>query len=252
VDNVETRIGTWEGIGVDDNRRRGQYLGTAFLVVWAGSILSGTLSVSIFSDNTSDTLENIAANSAQMRWSTMIELCVTSVGIVVLAVLLYMVVRTHNPVAALVALGWWLAEAVTLAVSTIGAFLLIPLSERFAAADAVGSSELLALGETLQGFDREMWEIHMVFYGLGALVFYSLLYRARSVPRWLSGFGVAAVAIGLFSSVLFLAVDVDWFFLGFPTGVFELLIGIWLIVKGISHTQVDDVRWEPAMAGAST
>ena len=227
--------------------RLGRYLGTAFLVVWAGSIFSGALSASVFSDNTSETLENIAANSAQMRWSTMIELCVTSAGIVVLATLLYTAVREENPLWSRVALGWWLAEAVTLAVSTIGAFLLIPLSERYAAADGVASPDLLALGDTLQSFDRQMWEIHMVFYGLGGLVFYSLLFRARSVPRWLSGFGVGAAAVGLFSSVLFLAADVDWFFLGFPAGLFELMIGIWLIVKGISRTDVEVVSPAPSI-----
>ena len=167
----------------------------------------------------------------------MIDLCITSVGVVALAVLLFTAVKNQNPLLALVALGWWLVEAATLAVSTIGAFLLIPLSETYAEAGASGSSDLLLLGNTLQDFDRQMWEIHMVFYGVGALVFYSLLYQSRGVPRWLSIFGIVAVAIGLFSSVLFLATDVDWFFLGFPTGLFELLIGVWLLIKGIALSQ---------------
>ena len=223
------------------DRRLGRYLGAAFLVVWAGSILSGALSASIFADSPAETLTNIAENSAQMRWSTMIELCVTSVGIVALAVLLYAAVRPQNPWLSLVALGWFVAEAVTLAVSTIGAFLLIGLSDTYTTADASQGSDLLALGETLQDFDRQMWEIHLVFYGVGALAFYYLLYRARSVPPWLSLFGVAAVAVGLFSSVLFLAADVDWFFLGFPTGLFELVIGVWLIAKGINRTEQETV-----------
>lgn len=223
------------------DRRLGRNLGTAFLVVWAGSILSGALSSSIFSDSAAETLENTREHSAQMRWSTMIDLCITSVGVVALAVLLFTVVKNQHPVAALVALGWWLVEAVTLAVSTIGAFLLIPLSERYADADAEESLELLALADTLQDFDRQMWEIHMVFYALGAVIFYSLLYRLRSVPQWLAGFGVAAVTLSLFSSLVFLGADIDWFFLGFPTGLFELVIGVWLIAKGVAGVEVDPV-----------
>jgi hypothetical protein len=146
-----------------------------------------------------------------------------------------------------VGLGWWLVEAATLAVSTIGAFLLIPLSEAYVEAGAAASSDQLALGDALQHLDRQMWEIHMVFYDVGALVFYWLLYRSRCVPRSLSIFGIAAVALGLFSSVFFLAVDVDWFFLGFPTGLFELLIGVWLIAKGISRTETENSGTEPAM-----
>lgn len=217
-------------------RRLGRYLGAAFLFVWAGSIASGALSASIFADDPAETLQNIADNSAQMRWSTMIDLCITSVGIVALATLLYTAVKRQNAPAAMIALGWWIAEAATLAVSTIGAFLLIPLS---ANAPNLTSDEL-ALAETLQNFDRQMWEIHMIFYGVGALLFYFLLYQSHAVPRWLSSFGIGAVAIGLFSSVLFLAADYDWFFLGFPTGLFELLIGGWLLTKGLPDRR-DDV-----------
>ena len=84
----------------------------------------------------------------------------------------------------------------------------------------------------------------MVFYAVGALVFYSLLYQSRCVPRWLSAFGIAAVAVGLFSSVLFLVTDIDWFFLGFPTGLFELLIGVWLIIQGLVLTETVEAPTE--------
>jgi len=85
---------------------------------------------------------------------------------------------------------------------------------------------------------------------LGALAFYYLLYQARSVPRWLSLYGIAAVVVGFFSSVLFLGSAIDWFFLGFPTGLFELVIGIWLITKGISTPPADSATPEPALTTA--
>jgi hypothetical protein len=50
-----------------------------------------------------------------MRASVVAEL-MTSVGIVVLAVLLYVVLSVENRTLALVALGLWLAEAIVLAV----------------------------------------------------------------------------------------------------------------------------------------
>jgi len=221
---------------MDADRRLGRNLGIAFLVVFAGSAASGALSASILTDDVDEAMRNVAANTAQMRWSTMIDLGITSVGIVALAVLLYQVLKGRNPVLALVALGWWFAEAITLAISTVGAFLLIPVSEAYVAAGAAASSADLALGETLINLDRQTWEIHMLFYGVGALIWYSLMYRQKVVPDWLSLFGVAAVVVGLFSSVIFLAADIEWFFLGFPVGLFEVVIGIWLIVKGIATT----------------
>jgi hypothetical protein len=37
----------------------------------------------------------------------------------------------------------------------------------------------------------------MFFYCIGGLVWYSLFYRSRYIPRAISAFGVAAVAVGL-------------------------------------------------------
>lgn len=227
-----------KGVVMSTDRRLARFLGTTFLVVLAGSVISELLASSVFSGATAETLESIADNTVQMRWSAMIELCITSTGIVVLAVLLYAAVKRQNPLLALVALGWWIAESLTLAISTIGSFLLIPLSETYVAGGST-SPELVALGDTLVGFDHKAWEIHMVFFGLGALIWYSLMYQSRIVPRWLSIFGLAAVGMALISSMVTVATDLDLFVWGTPTGVFELTIGVWLITKGFSRDVVN-------------
>lgn len=219
---------------MNTDRPLGRYLGIAFLVVFTGSALSEALSRSVFDGSTADTLRRIGEDPTQMRWSTMIELCITSVGIVVLAILLYAVLRKQNPLLALVALGWWLAEAITLAISTVGAFLLVPLGEAYVEADPSALPHLLALGDTLLDFDRFAWEVHNVFFALGGVLWYYLMYQSRLVPRWLSIWGLLAVPLVLISSLLLLAADVDLFFLGFPTGLLEVVLGIWLVVRGDS------------------
>jgi hypothetical protein len=115
-------------------------LGAAFLFVLAASVISNALLKSIIgSGSTSDMLVNISDNLTLMRISSLVEL-LTSLGIVVLAVLLYVVLHKQNKIIALVALGWWLAEAITLAVGKMGAFALIPLSLKFVAAGAPEAS----------------------------------------------------------------------------------------------------------------
>ena len=105
-------------------KRLGRYLGIAFLFVWVGSVISGVLWKPILDSPIDEALADIGKSAAQARWSALIELFITSVGIVALAVLLYAVVKKQNPLMALVALGWWIAEATTLAISTMGMFLL--------------------------------------------------------------------------------------------------------------------------------
>jgi hypothetical protein len=115
---------------VGSDARAPRYLGAAFLVVFATSMGYGILSVPVLSGSISEILVKVSDNDAQFRASIILQL-LTSVGIVVLASLLYRVLRDQNRVVALVALGWWLAEAIMAAVSTLGAYALIPLSAEY-------------------------------------------------------------------------------------------------------------------------
>jgi hypothetical protein len=224
------------GVVLDEDRRLGRWLGTTFLVVFVGSVLSEALTLSLFSDSTTETLENVADNTALLRWSTVMELCITSVGIVVLAVLLYTALKQQNPLLAVLALGCSIAEATILAVSTLGAFLLVPLSENYAAAGS-SSPELIVLADSLRDFDRFGWEVHHVFFGVAGIIWYTLMYQSWRIPRWLSIWGIAAVTVAMSSSILLLATDIDLFFLAFLTGLFELTIGIWILANGLGPSE---------------
>jgi hypothetical protein len=62
------------------------------------------------------------------------------------------------------------------------------------------------------------------------IVWYTLLHRFRIVPRWLTGFGFAGVAILLAGSLIDLfGADLDMLVYGAPMGATELLIGVWLL-----------------------
>ena len=211
-------------------------LGAAFLIVFVASMLSGSLlNAATGSGSISDILVSISNNLTLMRISILVEL-VTSIGIVVLAVLLYVVLHKQNKIIALVALGWWLAEAITLAVSKIGAFALIPLSLEYVKAGAPDSSYFQTLGDFFYyGFDRQGWAIHMLFFSLGGILWYYLFYRSKYIPRVLSVWGVAAVSLVFISVALVLfdrSIELNTMLLA-PYLLFEALIGPWLMVKGI-------------------
>jgi len=213
-------------------------LGAAFLIVFVASMLSGSLLTSATgSGSISEILVSISDNLTLMRISILVEL-VTSIGIVVLAVLLYIVFNKQNKIVASVALGWWMAEAITLAVSKIGAFALIPLSQEYVAAGAPASSYFQTLGDFLYyGVDRQGWAIHMLFFCLGGMLWYYLFLRTKAVPRVLSVWGLAAVSL-VSINVLLVLYDRDLelvMIMLAPYLVFEALIGPWLMVKGIRN-----------------
>jgi len=214
-------------------------LGAAFLFVFIASMLSGLLLTSVVgSGSISDILVNISDNLSMMRISILFGL-VTSIGIVVLAALLYIVFYKQNKIIALVALGLYLGEAITLAVSKIGLFGLIPLSLELVKAGAPEPSYFQTLGDFLYYAVYQQGDnIHMLFFCLGAILWYYLFFRSRYIPRVLSVWGLATVCplliitlLALYNRDLGAAIPV--LIIGAPYIVFEALIGPWLMVKGI-------------------
>ncbi len=224
---------------MNTDKKTTRYLGAVFMVVFLASMISGALLDSATgAGSISDILVNIANNLPLMRISILVEL-VTSLGIVVLAGLLYIVLGNQGQIIARMALGWWLAEAIILAVSKIGGFALIPLSRAFVEAGAPASSYYQTIGDFLYyGFDRQGWAIHMLFFSLGGILWYYLFYRSRAIPRALSIWGMAAVSIVAINVILMLVnrnIELQMPLL-VPYLVFEALIGPWLMIKGIRQS----------------
>jgi len=161
---------------------------------------------------------------------------VASVAIIALAVLLYVVLHKQNKIVALLALGLWLVEAIALAVSKIGALALIPLSAEFVKAGAPGNSYYQGLGEFLyNGVVTQLGvTTHMFFYCTGGLLWYFLFFKSGYVPRAISLFGLVAVAVALVGVVLQLLGYEVSMYVALPILPFELIIGTWLVLRGIN------------------
>ncbi len=208
-------------------------LGVAFFSVAVLSIAQMYLSLfTLLSGSISDSFVNISNNLTQMRISILLALF-TSVGIIVLAVLLFVVLHKQNKTIALVALGLYLAEAILLAVSKIGIFALIPLSLEYVKAGTPDSSYFQILGTLFFGVDRWGDNIHMLFFCLGGILWYSLFYKSKYLPRVLSVWGLLAVSLALIGTLLVIFDFEPSIILVIPNGLFELTIGLWLMFKGI-------------------
>lgn len=210
-------------------------LGAAFLAVIATSITGGfLLDSALGSGEGTDLLQHLSGRVTMARAGALVDL-VTSIGIVALAVLLYMVLRGHGRVVALVAFGCWLLEAMFMAVSRLGALGLVQLSRNFIDAGSPTQSAYQVLGESLyKSIYTQSYTVHMLFYCIGGLIWYGLFYRSRTVPRLIALWGIVAAAAGLGGIVAELLGS------SVPTPVylpllgFELAVGIWLVVRGIS------------------
>jgi len=210
-------------------------LGAAQLTVFVASLFSEQMLKSVVgSGGMTDTLVKIAENVPLMRISNLVAL-LNSLAIIILGLLFYVALNEQNKTLALVALGCFIAEGITLAVSKIGTYALIPLGQEFVAAGSPESSYFQSLGEFLyKGVDRRGYDIHMLFFCVGGILWYYLLLVSGSVPQALSIWGLVAVCLILIPSglALFDREFLPVMLLAIPYAPFELVLGLWLVVKG--------------------
>jgi hypothetical protein len=74
-----------------------------------------------------------------------------------------------------------------------------------------------------------------IFFGLGALIFYSIVYRSRLLPRFVAIWGYVGAAGILAWNILALFEVQLGMYMAIPIILNELFLGIWLIVKGLNR-----------------
>jgi Domain of unknown function (DUF4386) len=154
-----------------------------------------------------------------------------------IAISLYPVLRPHGEGLALGAAGFRVIEGALYVVSAIGVLLLLKLGQDVGLAGrAPGSQTTGALLRTLR--DQSGLTGVMAFC-IGASLYYYVFYRSRLIPRWLSGWGLAGTALALVAAMLVLFraagyMSTTQVVLSIPIGVNEIVLAIWLIVRGFS------------------
>ncbi len=83
-------------------------------------------------------------------------------------------------------------------------------------------------------------------YCLGALMFYYLLYKSKLGPRWLSGWGLVGDTLILATVPLrlFGLIPPSTVVLVIPLLLNEMVLAVWLIVKGFNSSAIASVPTE--------
>ena len=236
--------------------KKSRILGFAFIIQFVTSFTCGVFlqpratGVHGFElpENIGETMAHIAKNASLLQLTIVMEL-VTASGVIFLGAILYATVGKRNKGMALTAFGLYVLEGVFIAVKMLLLFALLVISRQFVAA---GSSLPLEPNATvIYEVMSYASKILNFAFCLGGTIFYALLYTSRVVARPMSLWGLASVQ-GVFIGVL-----LGLFGKQFPVYLavayipFELVIGIYLIVKGTkgeSGLSNVDIR-EPLLTG---
>ena len=216
-------------------------LGLMFIIVIILSVISGTFlnplnySMTGPPENITDTMVNFSEYPAKVQLSITGYL-IEAACIVFLSGLLYTVLKEQNRVIARWAFGLWILEAVFVAIRQINAFSLLYTSQGFVQAGAPSESYYQTLGSLFYRLMQFSYDVQMVFYCIGGFLFYYLFFRSNFVPAWISIFGLIVASLGFIGEVLVIFGYAVPLYIFLPILPFELIIGLWLMIKGIKVT----------------
>ncbi len=184
------------------------------------------------------TANNILANTFLFRLGITVELFL-SAGLIVLGMALYVLLKSINKNLAQLALVLKLVEAALMAVSVLLPFIALQALNEDLQAIAVTQEQLqLPLGLIFNAHTA-ITAVPMVFLGLDMMLFCYLFLKSKFIPKLLAGFGILSFALILIQSLLFIltpeiaSIPINQIIFWGPSGVFEIVIGLWLLIKGI-------------------
>lgn len=222
------------------DRKTAIIVGVLFIIGTAAGILSVIFTSPIL--NAPDYLMQISANENQIVIGALFVLMM-GFTLAMVPVVIFPILRKHNEA---LALGYVVfrggLETVTYIVTVISWLLLLPLSREYIKAGIPDAAHVQVLGNAL----REISHLPMTVFvfGVGALIFYSLLYQSKLVPRWISVWGLIAIALHLTTGLLIVFGLQNEFsalnsIMNLPIFLQEMVMAVWLIAKGFNPSAVD-------------
>jgi hypothetical protein len=184
------------------------------------------------------TAMNIAAHEQLFRIGIAVDLFMFA-GNIALVVALYVILKPVNRNLALLAVFWWLVEC-SVAAATVGIDFAAVLSlGRANSLPALNTEHIQALARLLISLDAGGNRVAALFFGLGSTFFCYLWFKSRYIPRLLAAWGILASLVPTFiplSTIVFASLadlPLRRARTGIPIVIFEVILGLWLLTKGI-------------------
>ena len=182
------------------------------------------------------TARNLAASELLFRLGTVSNL-ITFAAVVPLVVALYVVLEPINRNVALLAAFWRLAECSIFALVTLNDFVVLRLLNGADDLRVFDTRQLQAQAYTFIDLHGAGYLIGLVFFGLGSTVSAYLWFKSHYIPRGLAALGIFAsllvaivtLAIMVFPGLATVAIPIYFA----PIFIFEVALGLWLLIKGI-------------------
>jgi hypothetical protein len=223
----------------EPQRKAAKVAGFAFLFAMAIVVIAnyGINFRLIVPGDAAETARNIMAHETLFRINIACNL-IYVVSIVVLLTSLYVLLKPVNRNLALVAAFCRLVFALMWGVTALNALSALRLLGDAAYLPVFNADQLQSLARLHLAASWDAYYIALPFWGLASTVCSCLWFKSRYIPRALAAFGVISSAwcvICAFAFIVFphfeATVGLSWF--DVPMVLFEMTLGIWLLIKGL-------------------
>jgi hypothetical protein len=233
---VQTSPPHARGKDVNSDKKTAVVAGILFIIATAASLLSTAFWNPIL--DSPDYLTKIAASETQVILGALFLLIggFSSAGI---AISLYPILRRHNEGLALGSVSFRTIEGMLYMVGAVGVLLLLTLSQAFVQARSPDVPSFRVFGAVLLAVPHWASLVAVFAFYLGALMYYAVFYQSGRIPRWLSGWGIVSVLLGMVAGLLVLFgltgyMSTIQVVLNLPIAVQEMVLAVWLIAKGFT------------------
>jgi hypothetical protein len=158
-----------------------------------------------------------------------------------IAIAMYPVMKGANAGLALGSVVFRALEAVFYMVEVVILLSLLTLGQQFTTAGAADRTFLQIIGNSLVSAREHAALVAVFAFCLGGFMYYTLFFQSRLLPRWLSGFGIVAIILMMTACVLALFSGnriTSYIPLAAPIAVQEMVLAVWLIVKGFNPSAI--------------
>ncbi len=240
--NEETAI-------IDDTsqHKAARVAGVMFLFILMDIMLNWVVfSKIIVPENVIATANNIMSNDLLFRIGITNEL-ILSASAIVLALALFVTLKPVNKNLALLALSWKLAEAMIMSIIALLNFVSLQVLNGTTYLTVFEPEQLQAPVGFFLNMHDAIYSIPMIFLGLNLTLFSYLFFKSKYIPRIIAGLGILSYTlVFIFALVNILFPNFPAMIMVVPSIFFELIIGLWLLFKGIKVHQGDNRALESA------
>lgn len=149
-------------------------------------------------------------------------------------VLMFPILKHHSERVAVGYLGFRIMDALFIAIMVLFVLIQIPIGGEYLNAGASDAPSLRALSAVFMQAQLDAYNIAMATLGISGLILCYSFFTSKLVPRPLAVWGLVGYATILCGSVLeVLGFDLQTIH-AVPGGLWEVFIGVWLIVKGFN------------------